>query len=437
VTALAHLRRLLRGAWFRRLFAVRLASQLTDGVFQVAIASYALFAQDRPSAAAIAAALAVVLLPFSVLGPFAGVLLDRWSRRQVLVWANLSRVGIVAAVAAVVAADLPQPVFYGVVLGCLSVNRFLLAGLSAALPHTVERSDLVTANALTPTSGTLAFVAGLGVGGVVRASAGGHLTGELRVLLVAAALYGVAGALALRIPRDLLGPDFDPDRPAVRDAVRNVVRGLADGLRHLRERPAAASALAVVGSQRYWFGIASVSLVLLFRNYFHGPHEADAAFADLSRAAMVGGAGFLAAALLTPSATERWRPQAWAVALLVGAGVVQVFPGCLYTRAGLDVTVFALGLAAQGVKIVADTVVQAGVDDAFRGRVFSLYDVLFNVTFVAAAATAAVLLPRDGRSVPVLLLMSAGYLSTALGYALADRRLRTAPAPRRSRAGAG
>src|SRR3954468_12222622 len=95
----AHLRRLLRGRWFRHLFAVRLASQLTDGVFQVAIASYALFSQDRPSATAIATALAVVLLPFSLLGPFAGVLLDRWSRRQVLAWANFTRVAVVALIA--------------------------------------------------------------------------------------------------------------------------------------------------------------------------------------------------------------------------------------------------------------------------------------------------------------------------------------------------
>jgi MFS family permease len=437
VTALAHLRRLLHGRWFRRLFAVRLASQLSDGVFQVAIASYALFTQDRPSGAAIAGALAVVLLPFSVLGPFAGVLLDRWSRRQVLVWANLSRVVIVAVIASVVAADLPEPVFYGVVLLCLSVNRFLLAGLSAALPHTVEPEDLVTANSLTPTSGTLAFLVGLGVGSVVRASAGTHQAGDLRVLLTAAGLYAAAGGLALRIPRNRLGPDFDPQLPAVREAVRGVLSGLVDGLRHLRARPAAAASLAAIASQRYWFGITSVSLVLLYRNYFHGPHEAEAAFTDLSRVALVGGAGFVVAALVTPSVTERWRPQTWAVVLLLVAGVVQLVPGALYTRTALTVAVFALGLASQGVKIVVDTVVQANVDDAFRGRVFSLYDVLFNVSFVAAAATAAVLLPRDGRSLPVLVVMACGYLVTAAGYAVVDRRIRTGPVPRRSPAGAG
>src|SRR3954469_20939095 len=186
-----HLRHLLTYRWFRRLFAVRLTSQLGDGVFQVAIASYALFSNRQASPGAIATALAVTLLPFSVLGPFAGVLLDRWSRRQVLAWANFVRVGILAVLSGVLVLDLPGPVFYLVVLVCLSVNRFLLAGLSAALPHTVAAEDLVTANALTPTAGTLAFLTGLGVGGLVGGAIGlvGAGSGDVAVLLTAALLY--------------------------------------------------------------------------------------------------------------------------------------------------------------------------------------------------------------------------------------------------------
>ncbi len=422
MSALRHLVRLLHGVWFRRLFTVRVASQLTDGVFQVALASYALFSDDQPSPSAIATALAVVLLPFSVLGPFAGVLLDRWSRRQVLVWGNLARLGIALLVAGAVAADLPDPAFYGLVLLSLSVNRFLLAGLSAALPHTVEPDDLLTANALTPTAGTLAFLVGLGAGGLVRAAGrGAGLDGDVTVLLAAAVLYGVAGSLALRIPRALLGPDLGGVRPAVREALGGVVSGLVDGLRHLRSRPAPAAGLAVIASHRYWFGISSVALVLLYRNHFHGPDEAEEAFRGLSTAALVAGSGFLAAAVVTPVVTEWLSTRRWVLALLVTAGLAQLYPAALYTETGILVAAFVLGLASQGIKICVDTVVQAGVDDAFRGRVFSLYDVIFNVAFVAAAATAAVVLPADGRSYAVLAVLSAGYLLTAVAYARTPR----------------
>ncbi len=427
MTALRQLRHLLRGVWFRRLLAVRLTSQGADGAFQVALASYALFSADQPSPAAVAATLAVVLLPFSVLGPFAGVLLDRWSRRQVLWAANLARVGLTALVAAVVAAGLPDPALYGAVLVCLSVNRFLLAGLSAALPHTVAAEDLVTANSLAPTAGTAAFVTGLAAGAVVRGAA--RATGldgrlpDVVVLATAAMGYGAAGLLALRLPRSLLGPDFDPSRPAVRRAVGHVLSGLSDGVRHLRSRRSAASALLAIGAHRFWFGLWAVSVLLL---PYGGPHSArdpDAAFNQVALVALVTGAGLVAAAVVTPVATGYLGPRGWVVAMLLLAAAAQLAGGAGDAMTLLVGTAFVLGVAAQGVKICVDTMVQSGVDDAYRGRVFALYDVGFNVVFVGAAAVGAATLPPDGRSPALTAVLTGGYLLTAAGYAGATRGL--------------
>jgi predicted MFS family arabinose efflux permease len=234
-------------------------------------------------------------------------------------------------------------------------------------------------------------------------------------------LYAVAGMLALRIPRDLLGPDLDQVRPAVREAVRHVLRGLVDGLRHLGERRAAAYGLVAIGTQRFFYGISFVSLVLLYRNYFHGPGETDEAFAGLTVAVLVSGAGFVSAAVLTPIVTERLPQRTWVLGLLVGAAVTQVVPGALYVQPALLVSAYFLGLASQGIKIVVDTLVQTAVDDAFRGRVFALYDVIFNVAFVTAAAVAALVLPDDGKSYVVLVAIALGYVAVAAWYARVTR----------------
>ncbi len=77
------------------------------------------------------------------------------------------------------------------------------------------------------------------------------------------------------------------------------------------------------------------------------------------------------------------------------------------------IAAFMLGLTSQGAKIVTDTVVQSSVDDAFRGRVFALYDMLFNIAFVASAGLAALMLPTDGRSVQLLLIVSVLFAITA------------------------
>jgi MFS family permease len=108
--------------------------------------------------------------------------------------------------------------------------------------------------------------------------------------------------------------------------------------------------------------------------------------------------------------------QQWVTALLVLAAVVQVLPGAFYTEPTLLVSAFTLGLVSQGVKISVDTLVQEWVDDAFRGRVFSFYDVIFNVAFVAAAAVSAVILPMDGKSYAALALIALGYAVTAAVY---------------------
>ncbi len=426
--AARHLTHLLRGRGFRKLFAVRVASQLTDGVFQVALAAYVIFSpEQQPSPAAIAGTLAVVLLPFSVLGPFVGVFLDRWSRRQVLAWSNFVRVGVVVVIAVAVFADLRGPLLFALILVCLSVNRFLLAGLSAALPHVVVPEDLVTANAVTPTAGTLSFLVGLGLGTVARGGWGsvleeGGVDADVGVLLTAAVLYAVAGLLALRIPRDDLGPDYDPARPAVREAARHVVAGLVDGLRHLDERRPAAYGLATIGAHRFFYGIWTVALILLYRNYFHTVEDSNTAFNELSVAVLVSGAGFISAAFLTPVVIERISQRTWILGLLVGAAATQVFPAALFTQPALLVAAFFLGLASQGIKICVDTLVQTHVDDAYLGRVFALYDVIFNVAFVAAAAVAAVVLPADGKSYAVLGATAIGYVVTAVGYARATRR---------------
>ena len=77
------------------------------------------------------------------------------------------------------------------------------------------------------------------------------------------------------------------------------------------------------------------------------------------------------------------------------------------------------------------------MDDAFRGRIFSLYDVLFNVAFVGAAAVAALILPPDGESAAVVIAVAALYAIVAVTMfrwsrvrqsALACHRMRPAPA---------
>jgi MFS-type transporter involved in bile tolerance (Atg22 family) len=82
-----------------------------------------------------------------------------------------------------------------------------------------------------------------------------------------------------------------------------------------------------------------------------------------------------------------------------------------------------LGFVAQGVKICVDTLLQQSIEDDYRGRVFSFYDTLFNVTFVSAAVATSVLLPDTGYSPVSIVILGVVYALAGLGYLRVAGRL--------------
>ncbi|MET8741866.1 MFS transporter [Streptomyces sp. NPDC004728] len=388
------LRVLLRLRNFRRLLAVRLLSQSADGVFQVALAAHVVFSPEKQaSAGAIASAMAVLLLPYSLIGPFAGVLLDRWPRRQVFLYGNLLRAALACCTALLILGSAPDWLFYASALCVTAVNRFVLAGLSAALPRVVDSDRLVLANSLSPTAGTLAATAGGGLAFAVRLLASDS---DAAVVLLGAALYLTSALASLTLATGLLGPDQDGHRIGLGEALSDTTQGLVDGLRHLAQRKQATRVLAAMTVMRFCYGALTVTVLMLCR-YAWTDSESEG-LALLGLAVGASGAGFFAAAVLTPWAAGRLGRVRWLTACAAGAAVLEPALGLWFVPVPMLVAAFILGLATQGAKIATDTVVQTAVEDSFRGRVFSLYDVLFNVAFVGAAAVSALMLPPDGRS---------------------------------------
>jgi len=420
------LRQLVRHRLFRRLLSVRVATQTADGVLQVALASFVLFSPQRqPDAASVATVLAITLLPFSILGPFVGVVLDRWSRRQIMVVLDLARAVLAVGLAILVGSGMrtgwSDAAFYVGVLLAMSLNRFLLAALSAALPHTIDAGEYMVANSVMPTIGPLGTVVGVGLGTTLRVVLGNQMP-DYRANAVLFCLAGtgwlVSMALALRIPRRSLGPD-EPD-PAL---AREIVRGLVDALRHLRQRRAAGLGLVAIGLHRVVYGVVTVAMILVFRNYLNAPTDVNPALADLGLLAVVTAAGFVAAAAVAPPLSARWGVRRLIIGAFAASAVFQLVPGAIFSQVPLLVAGFLLGVTAQAIKLCVDTLVQAHVDDEFKGRVFVVYDMIFNVALVVAAVIGAAILPADGVSVPIVVALAVAYALLGVWFALVSRNL--------------
>ena len=411
-----HLVRLLRGRPFLRLLAVRLSGSTADGLLEAALTTFVLFSPQRePTPGRVLLAFAVLLLPYSILGPFVGVVIDRWQRQRILVIAASVRAVLVVGVAAIVSASQSGGSLGVAVLAVLGVGRFVSATLSAALPHVVDADLLVGANAVAPTAGTLMSI----VGGLIGVGAAGLLGGTDRasaiVILTAAVFHAVAMVLARGIPRTLLGPER-----ASRRTVLEVLAWLRDGVTHLVAHRRALRAILRVSGHRVAFGGATLLVLLLTRDTFNSLDHASRALRQFSFVIGVAGAGAFLAAIVTPLLSDRIGVARWARGVLVvsGIGVAALYgyAAGAPTHPGAWGSLLAgslvIGFAGQATKITSDTIVQTTIDDRHRGRVFAIYDMALNLGIVLGTAAGAVMMPMTGQS-PVFALCVGAVLVAA------------------------
>ncbi len=395
----------LRHANARELLGVRIFGQAGDGLLQTALATFILFSPQRETdPRKIALAFGILLLPYSVIGPFVGVFIDRWSRRTILIRANWLRIVTMIAIAIVITGHAANTLLAILVLISLGLNRFVQAALSAALPHVVDGDDLVPANALFPTLGTTAASLAAALGLATQNVLSNSDSVNAGLVVVGSVFAGIASLIALRItPKDILGPDFV--ELAMRDEFRNALSGLAAGFRYMVQSGRTLSSMVAVSFQRWAFGALTVHALLLSRNSWSINSTADEAILYFGLCAGAAALGAFTAALLSTfllsdrqdkskfEAGDSPHRQVHLITAMVIATVVSVVVTFVGYQVGTLIAVWAaaasLGFAGQLLKINADTTIQRTIDDAHRGRVFSIFDMMINVALVLGITTYA------------------------------------------------
>jgi predicted MFS family arabinose efflux permease len=383
---LDRIRGALASADFRRLFAIRLVSQSSDGLFQSALVASVVFApEQQDTAIGLLKATLVVALPYSILGPFTGVFIDRWRRRRILTIAPWAKAAVVALVL-FDPIDQAVPFFAGALL-VLSVNRFFLATAAAIVPRLVPAEDLLVANSLATVGGTVALLAGVFVGGRLVDAAGG---GTAIVVVAAAAGWLVASWIASRIASPLRPHTRPEDPELLRHQLRRVVVELADGARRLARSPRAVGPITSIVLDQVGQGIVLTLSLVVFRRQFE---EGVASFSNLIGA---GGIGVLVGILTVGELEDRFEKTRIVQGGFAIGGLALIAVSFLIRDWSILLASFAVGWTFAWKKISVDTMVQESMPDGYRGRVFSVYDVVYNLARVAAAALAIPMIPGLG-----------------------------------------
>ena len=359
------------------LLGAQFLAQAADGLAQAVFADVLVLEPlSAGTPARILVLFAVTLLPYSLGSPFLGVLVDRWSRRNVLFWTNVIR-GVMLLTLFIWAPALPgNSALFAATLVLLGMGRLFLTTKGAVLPVLLHEHHLLQGNSLS------------GGGGMVSALAGGVLGIAVIVAIPPEAAFAIAGAtyllgaLASHSISTPLGHGVRKDYPFMQDVV-DVGRELIDGLRVIWQRIHARLPLISIFLLRTLAMFVAISAILIIKNEF----GADERIGKLSSSALaLGGAGVGAfvGALTAPIAGRRLhRGGLILLGFAVSSAGIVALGGASDIYAVVALT-FIGGYGGFVSKVATDAAVQESLPDDYRGRAFALYDILYNFASVAA-----------------------------------------------------
>lgn len=352
---------------FRLLWFGQLVSQLGDWFNTVAV--YALLYEITHSATAVAAMMVVQFLPIAIVGPMAGVIVDRHDRRRIMIGADLVR-GV--AILGLLLADSASTVWiaYAAIGVSVAATGFFEPARSSTIPMVVDRADLLTANALSTASWSAMLAVGASLGGLVTALIGrdaAFLINSLSFFLSAALIAGI------RMP---------PRQPA---PSHGGFGELAEGLAYMRAHPAVGSVALVKGG----WSIAGGALLLLTvfgERIFPLGGSAAAGIGVLYAARGIGAAG---GALLVNQIVGRepHRLRRAIAPAYFAAGTAYATLAIAPNIWSAAATVIVAHIFGSLLWVASSVMLQLSVPDRYRGRVFAAE--LFGVTLMQSAISFA------------------------------------------------
>jgi hypothetical protein len=364
---------------FTWLMGTQFLAQAGDGVVQTALAKLIVFGgqegfdiENARSPDELLRIALYVFVPYTVISPFLGVVIDRWDRRRLLVVANGLRAVIIASIGLIGTGKVGDiPLFLAFLL-TLASTRVVLATKAAAMPAALGETSLMEGNAVSQLGGAIFQLGGAGFALVATS-----VVSVEPIVILGALVYAAGTVSALAIhhagePRAKTTFGYE---------VARVVGNIVAGLREVAATPKAGASITTYFWLRFLWSFSIVGIGFIARDLLAGD--------DTATVALTGGSGALGAVLgflVSNRVLERVATPANVVIAAAGvAGVAVTLLGSFEVGASIALLTFFLGFGFFLAKIALDTMVQEALGDDFRGRAFSLYDIAYNLAWVCAA----------------------------------------------------
>ena len=372
---------------FLRLWLAQLISHFGDRINQMALIG--LIAERSPgSTMDLAKLLSFTIIPVFIVGPIAGVYVDRWDKRKTLFFCDIARGLLVVLIPMVFIFWKSIIPIYSIVFLVFCFSRFYVPAKMSILPDLVDKEHLIVANSLMTTTGMLAFVFGCAFGGFLV-----DWFGARGGFVVDAVTFFLSALLVISIPKDLRlrfnGRQFIRAGQDVIALERSVIRELKEGCRYLTRSKGIRFVINLLFTLMAAAGAVYVVIIVFVQDSFNSVTK------DLGILAVFLGAGLFIGAL----GYGRWGKKiAWhkTIFYCLFAGGVMMTLFALMVRLHPQLGVAAvlsllLGVVLGPIFIAANTIALLVSDENMRGKVFSSLEIIIHFAFLVAMLSSSLL----------------------------------------------
>lgn len=400
-------RELLRDRDLKLLLGSQFLAQAADGLAQAVFADVLVLEPlNAGTPGRILMLFAVTLLPYSLISPFLGVLVDRWPRRSLLMWTNHLR-GLMLLTLFAWSQLLPgNSALFGATLVLLGFGRLFLTTKGAVLPVLLHEHHLLRGNSLSSGGGMVAALLG-----AVAGIASVLVMPPEAAFAVAGAIY-VAAALTARAISVPLGHGAHVHE-SIRRAIVSVAGQLVEGMRAIWSRAGARLPLISIFLLRTLAMFVVIAAILIIKDAFGDEAERVGRLSSSALALGAAGIGAFVGAMTAPRVgTRLQRGGLILFGFAISSAGIVALGGVLDIYAVMALT-FLGGYGGFVSKVAVDAAVQDALPDEYRGRAFALYDILYNLASVAAGVVMVAFYPDDPSGLRPLMIV-AGFVGLAL-----------------------
>jgi MFS family permease len=409
---MAKFREVLKNRNFFLLWGGQIVSQLGDRLGQMALIAF-VYLRAPGSTLQIAKILSFTIIPVFLIGPLAGVYVDRWDRRRTMYVCDFLRSLLVFSI--------PLFLFYSKSLGpvyliifiAFSIGRFFVPAKLSIIPDLVDKKDLLIANSLINTSGMIAAILGFGISGVLVEKLGAKSGFYLDSLS-----FLISGTLIFLISKRFISVmNFNDQFRQVSKEIVEVIRKsvfaeIKEGIFYFIRKKDIRFTAGIIFALWSALGAVYVVVIVFVQKALHSATK------DLGLLVMFLGIGLFLGSLAYGKFGQRISHYKIIFICLVVSGIMLIiFALGIYYYPNFIVAAFlalCLGLIIAPIMIASNTIIHNVSDNEMLGKIFSSLEIVIHLGFLSFMFISSILAEKFP---PVLILVSVGCLLSVLGAA--------------------